>query len=328
MSKTAGVFTVSLDFERYWGVRDKRAIKEYQANLMGVDNAIEKILEQFDKYDIHATWAAVGFLFAHDIDELRVLSPEQKPGYTNTLRDPYRYIEDNSVLEPFCHFSPEMIDKIKNAKNQEVGTHTFSHFYCLEDGQIANEFRSDIEAAINIAKKSGITIKSLVFPRNQWNNDYFSILDDCGIISYRGNEKGWIYKAVNPSEERLARRALRLIDSYINISGSNGYPLDSIDTVPPVNIPSSRFLRPVSKRFSKLEHLRKRRIIKSLEQCAIKGEVFHLWWHPHNFGVNTEDNIEFLEVILSRYKEMKIKHGMRSLNMGELGELVLKGVDK
>ena len=317
-----GILTVSLDFELYWGLRDKRTIKEYEENLKGVKEAIEKILELFDKYEIHATWATVGFLFAQDVDELKISSPNIKPQYINTSLNPYQYISDNVVLESYCHFAPEIIDIICNHKNQEIGTHTFSHYYCLEDGQTAEAFRNDIEVAVEISGKRNLEIKSLVFPRNQWNEEYLSILDEYGITSYRGNEKGWLYKATNGSDENIARRALRLIDSYINISGANSYPLKSINTEKPFNIPSSRFLRPVSKRSSMFENIRKKRIIQSLKRAAKNQEVFHLWWHPHNFGVNTDANIEFLEAILSSFRDMKIQYGMRSLNMGEVSDLI------
>jgi len=317
-----GILTVSLDFELYWGLRDKRTIKEYEANLKGVKEAIEKMLALFDKYEIHATWATVGFLFAQDIDELKTSSPNIKPHYINNNLNPYQYISDNDVLESYCHFAPEIINKICNHKNQEIGTHTFSHYYCLEEGQTAEAFKNDIEAAVEIAGKRNLEIKSLVFPRNQWNEEYLSILDEYGITSYRGNEKGWLYKATNGSDEKLARRALRLIDSYINISGANSYPLKSINTEKPFNIPSSRFLRPVSKRFPKFENIRKQRIIKSLKRAAKNQEIFHLWWHPHNFGVNTDANIEFLEAILSSFRDMKIQYGMKSFNMGEVSDLI------
>ena len=84
MAIKSGIFTVSLDFELYWGLRDRKTINEYEANLKGVKIAIERILGLFDKYDIHTTWATVGFLFAHDIEELKLLSPEQKPSYHDT----------------------------------------------------------------------------------------------------------------------------------------------------------------------------------------------------------------------------------------------------
>jgi hypothetical protein len=322
MTMKKGVFTVSLDFELYWGLRDKRTISEYEANLKGVKKAIERMLELFDKYEIHVTWATVGFLFAQDIDELKGLFPKQRPSYDNDNLNPYNYILDSDILESYCHFTPEIIDKVRTYKNQEIGTHTLSHYYCLEKGQSSEQFSSDIEVAIEIAKKMDIRIKSLVFPRNQWNNEYLSVLAEHGITSYRGNERGWLYKAVNGSDEKLLRRALRLMDSYFNITGANSYSQKSIGTKKPFNIPSSRFLRPVSKRFSRFEGLRKQRIIKSLKRAAKNQEIFHLWWHPHNFGVNIDDNIEFLDVILSSFRDLKAQYGMESLNMGEISDLI------
>ncbi len=318
-----GILTISLDFELYWGVRDKRTISGYETNLKGTEQAIKRILELFDKYNIHATWATVGFLFAKNIEELKELKPKQQPNYDNDNLNPYTYIQNNNELEPYCHFATASIDRINSYKNQEIGTHTFSHYYCLERGQNIGQFSNDIELAIKISKQKNIGIKSLVFPRNQWNNEYLSVLDKHKITSYRGNEKGWIYKAVNESDEKLTKRALRLIDSYINITGSNSYNLSSINTKKPFNIPSSRFLRPVSKKLFRFEGLRKRRIINSLKQSAKNKEIFHLWWHPHNFGANTDENIEFLESILSSFKDMQSQYEMQSLNMGEISDLVL-----
>ena len=55
MKSKNGILTISLDFELYWGLRDKRTIEEYKYNLSGVKPAVEKLLELFDKYDVHAT---------------------------------------------------------------------------------------------------------------------------------------------------------------------------------------------------------------------------------------------------------------------------------
>ena len=61
-----GIFTASLDFELYWGIRDVTSIQDYEENLKGVPKAIEIMLELFEEYEVHATWATLGFLFAQD----------------------------------------------------------------------------------------------------------------------------------------------------------------------------------------------------------------------------------------------------------------------
>jgi len=317
-----GIFTVSLDFELYWGIRDVSSIQDYQENLKGVPKVIEIMLELFEEYEVHATWATVGFLFAQDGEELKKTIPTKIPNYNNPNFNPYLYITNNNTLESCYHFAPHLIDKIHNHKNQEIGTHTFSHYYCLEEGQSKEEFSSDIEAAIMMAKNNGISIKSLVFPRNQWDDEYLSVLNKHGIVSYRGNPKGWIYRASSEADEKLIKRALRLIDSYINLTGSNSYSLKSISTTKPFNIQSSYFLRSKIKGLSALENIRKKRITNGLRKAAKHQEVFHLWWHPHNFGANIDENIEFLTGILSYFHDMKNKYGMTSLNMGEISTLI------
>ena len=322
METKYGIFTISLDFELFWGVRDKRTIEDYEKNLEGAKKAIEILLEVFEEYEVHATWATVGFLFAQDSEELGKAIPLRIPSYNDINLNPYQYITKNYSLEPSYHFAPKLIKKIHNCKNQEIGTHTFSHYYCLEEGQNKDEFNSDIEAAVAIAKKNNIPIKSLVFPRNQLNEEYLSVLNKHGIDSYRGNEQAWLHKASSSSNNKFIKRVFRLLDSYINLTGSNTFSLGSIKSDKPYEIQSSCFLRPTSKKLALIEGLKKRRITNSLIKAAKNCEIFHLWWHPHNFGINTDENIEFLTEILSCYRDMKSKHGMKSLNMGEISNLI------
>ena len=66
-----GIFTVSLDFELYWGMRDAVSIEKYTDNMNGVPDAIDKVLKSFHKYEVHATWAIVGFLYFSSLEELK-----------------------------------------------------------------------------------------------------------------------------------------------------------------------------------------------------------------------------------------------------------------
>ena len=77
----AGKLLVSLDFELFWGMLDQCALEDYQDNVLGGRTAIPKLLELFQKYGIHATWATVGFLFAESYQELQSYFPEEKPSY-------------------------------------------------------------------------------------------------------------------------------------------------------------------------------------------------------------------------------------------------------
>ena len=133
-----------------------------------------------------------------------------------------------------------------------------------------------------------------------------------------------MYNARDARSETLLRRAFRLIDSYINISGHHCYSEDMMKKSNPVNIPSSRFLRQYKKRFSFLEGLRLARIKNSMTFAAKNKLTYHLWWHPHNFGTNLENNLSFLEKILQHYKKLEIKFEFKSTNMQELARQFLQ----
>lgn len=315
---------ISLDFELIWGVRDKRTIDEYGENILGVRSVVPRLLELFNKHEIHSTWAIVGFLFFKTYDELIRGLPTNKPLYLDDRLSPYVHINNigNNEQEDPYHYAHSLVKLIASIPYQEIGSHTFSHYYCLERGQDDTAFESDLKAAIRIAEKYGITLRSLVFPRNQYNESYIQICEKLGIESFRGNEDSWIY---TPKEERrksIFQRGVRLIDSYLNLSGHHAYDTSKMKNRHPYNIPSSRFLRPYSKKYKIVEPLKARRIKADLTYAAKNSLIYHLWWHPHNFGINTDENFAFLEKILSHYLYLKDRYGMESLNMGELASKV------
>ena len=59
-----------------------------------------------------------------------------------------------------------------------------------------------------------------------------------------------------------------------------------------------------------------------MTHAAKNNLVFHLWWHPHNFGVNLEKNMSLLLKIIQHYDMLKNKYDMTSLNMGEISNKI------
>jgi len=105
-----GSFTISLDFELFWGIRDKRSMESYQQNLDGVYTAIPKILKLFFQYSSHTTWAMVGFLFFKDFEELKKYFPNTLPTYAKKELSPYDYIvNDENPKDLKYHFVKELI---------------------------------------------------------------------------------------------------------------------------------------------------------------------------------------------------------------------------
>jgi len=313
-----GVFVISLDFELLWGVWDVTTRERYGAHILGVKEAIPRLLELFAHYDITVTFATVGFLFAKNKEELLNHVPGNKPTYSN---DDYNvYTKEFSSLgndetdDPY-HFGYSLFELIKQSPH-EIGTHTFCHYFCLEEGQTPEEFDADIKAAKKISAAKDIKLTSMVFPRNQVNPHYLPVLKDNGINVYRSNPVSWIYKPRKLSAEIIFIRICRLLDTYLPISGYNTHAIKSGDEIP-VNIPASRFLKPYNKNLAWLEKLKLRRILNEMTVAAKKNHLYHLWWHPHNFGVNIQENIDNLTVILKHYQALHKEHGFTNLTMKE-----------
>lgn len=324
MKQGESYFVISLDFELFWGMFDKVTIAEYGERIQGEQTAIPRMLALFSEYGIHATWATVGMLMAPNKDELLSLLPprELQPIYEDMDVSSYRYIETmpigRSEQDDTYHFGSTLVQKILATPHQEIGNHTFSHYYCIDGHKNSDEvFEADIDAFNRIAETYGVHATSIVFPRNQTSPEALRVCHEKGIRAYRGNEDHFLYRARGDEEQSLFIRAFRLLDHYINISGHHTYTVEKKEGEI-VNIPASRFLRPWSKALSFLEPLRIRRIKNAMTYAAKRGEVFHLWWHPHNFGINQEENFKNLTEILNHFKTLQEQYEMQSASMTDL----------
>lgn len=322
-----GSLIISLDFELLWGVRDIKTIADYGENIRGVHTMMPKLLGLFRQFDIRATFATVGLLFFENKEQMLLSLPEKKPGYKNPNLSPYNghfeMISESESGDPY-HFAPKLIKLIQGYPEHEIGTHTFSHFYCVEKGQTAEEFRADLQAAFKAAKPYNIQPTSIIFPRNQYSDEYLQVCKEVGIVCYRGNASAWLYQPVEYEKESLFRRAVRITDAYINLTGHNCYDPSLLAGDLPLNIPSSRLLRPYIPKLKKLEGLRLNRILSGMTHAAKENKVFHLWWHPHNFGIHQDENLLFLTKILNHYKYLKSTFGFENHTMTEFARLLMK----
>jgi peptidoglycan/xylan/chitin deacetylase (PgdA/CDA1 family) len=319
LSSRAGQFVISLDFELYWGVRHLPTVAKYVKNLVGARTAIPVLLDLFKEYGIHATWATVGFLFFDRTEPLLSCAPALRPYYENIKLRPYEDLPPKDAQETSgsIFFAPSLIRNIAEAANQEIATHSFSHYYCLEKGQNRETFRQDLLAARAAARQLGLEIRTLVFPKNQCRSDYLGICPEADILAYRGNPIGWLYRAAADDEQTLPKRLGRLLDAYIPLTGCNCSSLPDSPAVGPINIPASRYLRPYSPILYPLDPLRLWRIKRDLTTAAKTGRLYHLWWHPHNFGAHLSDNLAFLRKILEHFRSLRDCFGIESLNMSE-----------
>ena len=316
-----GIFTISLDFELHWGVFDKKDRAKRSACYQNTIRLIPALLNLFEKYEVHVTWATVGSLFATDRGEWEKLKPSTLPGYTVEKYSAYKWIDQNGLPEDFyfAHFAPEAINNILTRPGQELGTHTFGHYYCLERQNDFAAFDADLKAAKKAASKFNSEPVSLVFPRNQFNNECLDICYNNDIRVVRSNPPNWFWEPIPDGKSSILRKAFRTGDAYVPLGRRTSYPLSTIvvNKDEPLQLPASRFLRPWSAKYRLTNNLSLRRVLAELNAAAVHKECYHLWWHPENFGDYPEENIQHLNHILEEYRKCKKKYGMTSWNMGE-----------
>ena len=321
-----GTFTISLDFELLWGIFDKvgtRYKPEYFANTRKV---IPEMLDLFGKMGISVTWATVGMLFAENEEEWKHYSPEFLPSYRDKKLSAYEWAK-HFGLRPEVHFAPELIQQIIQTPNQELGSHSFAHYYTLMRGQSPEQFRQDLQASQKIAvEKFGVSLKSLVFPRNHINELYLGLCLEEGFEYVRGNPKNWFWQETQ--HESFSKKLFRSADCFFSIGSKSSYPEEEIIgfSSEPLILPASRILRPLAKSNPAFNSVRLNRILNEMDYAAKNGEVYHLWWHPHNFGNDPKQSMLELNKLVIHFLKLKEKYGMESRSMQELGEKVKKQV--
>ena len=123
---------------------------------------------------------------------------------------------------------------------------------------------------------------------------------------------------------REIRRALRYADAFANLSGTRiTRPVGNGAKIP-VDVSASRFLYPQYWWSAPLDGMRVRRIANEMRAAARNGCCYHLWWHPHNFGVNQDANLRILRRILEEYRVLHREYGFAALSMSEVADRVLR----
>lgn len=177
-------------------------------------------------------------------------------------------------------------------------------------------FDADVRVAQRLAARQGVTLRSIVFPRNQYAAEHLEICRQRGLTAFRGNPAPWAYAATAGAGQTMARRGLRLIDAHTGVLG----PLTTSARRDGgmVNIAASRFLRPNAGRLGRLHPWHLRVIKRGMTHAARQGGVFHLWWHPHNFGRNLDGNLNGLAQVITHFRRLADAEGMVSCSIEDL----------
>lgn len=297
---------ISIDFEMRWGVHDIYGcnIDGYRANLENVRYIIPKMIQLFRERNIRATWATVGALALDSWDEYFSFAPSP-PIYENnklTIDPAYADIDPDGLL----HFAPDLVRNIINTPGQELGSHSFSHLYFREKGVTVQDFIADSGTVSSVfSDKFNINPVSLVFPKNQIA--FESILPECGIRIWRGNENRWYYESVTTEHRSYTSRLMRLYES-VNPWVNRSNPIDKNVSY------SSMFIRFNLPEALWALHIKR---LKSEFKSLSGNNICHIWWHPHNLGKDMNARMSRLERVLDLVAQQCEKSDVHSLNMAD-----------
>ena len=322
-----GVFCISLDFELHWGCFERMSLNEKEKQyFLNTRALIPEKLNLFSSNEIHATWAVVGMLYMKNASAWHQNKPTPLPEFINKNVSAYDWIDAHGFSgdnDPF-HFAPDLVDLIRDTPYQEIATHTYAHYFCLEPAQTRNQFYADLEMAVKLAAKNGSTIRSLVFPRNQFNANYLSVCANLGITSVRSSPNIWYWRYGTGSS--FKEKFFRAGDAYIKMQPIKPVYLKDIDTKSglPLQLPSSRLYRAWQPKMKIQNTFKLHRILNEMTVAAKNKAYYHIWWHPHNFGFHPKECMHELEQILDHFKKLNKKYGFQSMSMEEISSLLLK----
>jgi peptidoglycan/xylan/chitin deacetylase (PgdA/CDA1 family) len=304
-----GVFCISIDTELLWGRHDlhyqpfiQRSSKERQI--------ISSLLSLFKKYSIPATWAIVGHLF------LDSCTPFNETKHGEIIRPIYPWVKGDWFNEDPCStlskepywYGKDIVEEIRKTEGQEIGCHSFSHIIFGHPGCSKEAAQTDVENCINLAKRSGVNLRSFVFPRNLVG--HLDVLKRSGFKSFRGPDRsiqktGFIY----------LDKVIQLLDLLLIVPHANKITIE----LGLVNIPESMY-------FLSLRGPRKYipiflRVLKAkrgIKKAIQEGGVFHLWFHPVDLAENPKELIKALEKIIVCAKSEQAKGNLDIKSMEQI----------
>ena len=263
-----GTFVLSIDNE----------LDEGSARYSICRKVVDALLELMERFDIHATWAVLGYQF---------------PGQS------YYNYDDGNVVQQILHCKV----------HQEIGSHTFSHIRVGDPNCTQERFESELLAFQAAAKVVGVNLSSFVFP---WNSvGYLDSLYKYGYIAYRGPSADW-FAELPASLRRLAHLLYHWF--FIPVPPTVATYEQSIWNLPAsyyyVCGAGWGKMIPISLRIHKVK--------KGLSLAARERGLFHLWLHPFNLVNNQHVWLKGLEIIFAEIRRYREEGLLENLTMGEL----------
>ena len=266
--KRKGKLVISIDLELAWGVWDKLTPAQLAAAETEERPICAALLALFERHGVPATWAMVAGL-------LDTGGAAGRPG------------------SAACWYAPDIVERIAASKvGHEIGSHGGRHIYFNAIDKAAA--RADLDFARAIHRAHGLAFKSLVFPRNAVG--HLDVLAEAGLATYRGPDLQWFPMLAGPA--RMVTRAANLADKLLPIPPRTSEP-QSHDRL--IELPGSMLLlgRNGLRRFA-FPAVTRRKLAMGLARAAESGGIFHFWFHPSNFYVRRQEQLDTVDWFLQR----------------------------
>jgi peptidoglycan/xylan/chitin deacetylase (PgdA/CDA1 family) len=301
-----GLFIVSLDCEGKWGFADCITAHHdtyfTEANLLA---AYRKLLALFARHEIPATFAFVMAFTLSDAeraalaDRLRDVIVDGK----NWLRY-YRAAEANGRTEGW--FCPLALDEVRAHSEHEVACHSFCHAPLAESSIARDDAARELDAASAVAALKGIELRTFVYPRNQIGHR--ELLRQHGFIGYR---------EALPRVNGVLGQAHALASEF-NVIARSQPPLENADGL--CRIPAGYFFNwRYGVRAKIPPAVTRRRWAAILRDAADRGEVAHLWFHPHNI-IDGPETFDVLEDVLRDAASLRAQNRLQFVTQKEYAE--------
>lgn len=313
MPTESATFVISIDLEMSWGaVHHGRPHDDgpYQRER----EVVETLLRVMERYDIAATWAIVGHLF------LTECAPVDGVKHAEIVRPDYSWLEgDWYDLDPAATleaaptwYGRDLVEMITGSPvSHEVGSHSFGHVIAGDPGCSAEAFRTDLNAAREVAAAAGLEVRSFVYPRNSIG--HLDVLRDSGFVAYRG-----------PAPTRFAdlagvRRRLALaVDAVRPLRGEVVRPAVRHGMV---DVPQTYLFDPDSRRARRWGTAAWAVAVRRRLRHAVRSaSLFHLWFHTHNLAAAPDRAWKTLDVLFRDARRHIDAGRLDNLTMGAVAE--------
>jgi len=314
-----GALVVSLDLELLWGFHDLPLSEEIRRRCRETRRVTNRLLELFARYEIQATWAAIGHLFLDRAERDARGRPHPdhpRPRHLRGGRDWFASLPEGDARTCPEWYAPDLIARIQEARPfQEIGSHSFSHVVFADPGCDETVARAELARCRQLARSAGIELRSFVFPRNEVG--HLALLREAGFEVFRGRETTFYWRLPEP-----LRKPVHVVDRIFATTPRVVQPRRTPEGV--INLPASmlylpamgwrRYL-PISRRIAQAH--------KGLVDAARERAVFHLWFHPEGL-VEGESRLFFgLDAILNEARSLRAAGRLEVMTMYDAAQTYL-----